>query len=298
MTLLQALVYFFREAALNLLRGWKVGLLVAVTIGVSLFVGGLFLLLSAGVMRSVEVWRGEARVVAYLLLETEAEVAGAIAEEVGRMPWVDSVELVSSDEARRRFDDAFPGLSELLDTDEPLAPSLELALRETALDPVSFEAWIEDLRRRPEIAMVDDDRQWLRQVELFATLLGVVGYGLGGLLLIAAVLTTASVIRLTAHVYRQEIAVLRLVGGTDFFIRGPFVAEGLLQGLVGGLLAAAALAAVGPLMRSRGPEVLSASGLFAPAVLPWTQLLTLVVAGGLAGLVGAVLSVRWRRLDL
>lgn len=298
MTLLQALVYFFREAALNLLRGWKVGLLVAVTIGVSLFVGGLFLLLSAGVARSVEAWRGEARVVAYLSVETEEEVAGSIAEEIGQVPWIASVELVSSDEARSRFEDAFPGLSELLDTDEPLAPSLELVLRETGLDPASFEAWIEDLRRRPEITMVDDDRQWLRQVELFAALLGAVGYGLGGLLLIAAVLTTASVIRLTAHVYRQEITVLRLVGGTDFFIRGPFVVEGLLQGLVGGLLAALALLAGGTLMRSRGPEILSSSGLFAPVAPSWTLLLALLVAGGLAGLVGAVLSMRWRRLDL
>ena len=213
MTLLQALAYFFREAALNLLRGWKVGLLVAVTIGVSLFVGGLFLLLSAGVARSVEAWRGETRVVAYLAVETGEEVARSIAEEVGRTPWVASVELVSSDEARRRFDDAFPGLSELLETDEPLASSLELALRETAPDPAVLETWVEELRSRPEIAMVDDDRQWLRQVELFAALLGAVGYGLGGLLLIAAVLTTASVIRLTAHVYRQEITVLRLANG-------------------------------------------------------------------------------------
>lgn len=298
MTLLQALAYFFREAALNLLRGWKVGLLVAVTIGVSLFVGGLFLLLSAGVARSVEAWRGEARVVAYLTVETGEEVARSIAEEVGRTPWVASVELVSSDEARRRFDGAFPGLSELLETDEPLAPSLELELRETAPDPAAFEAWVEKLRSRPEIAMVDDDRQWLRQVELFAALLGAVGYGLGGLLLIAAVLTTASVIRLTAHVYRQEITVLRLVGGTDFFIRGPFVVEGFLQGLVGGLLAAVALLAGGTLTRSRGPEILSSSGLFASAAPPWTLLLALLVAGGLAGLVGAVLSMRWRRLDL
>ena len=298
MTLLQALIYFLREAALNLLRGWKVGLLVAVTIGVSLFVGGLFLLLSAGVARSVEAWRGEARVVAYLAVETTEEVARSIAEEAGRTPWVASVELVSSDEARRRFDDAFPGLSELLETDEPLAPSLELELRETAPDPAVLEAWVEELLSRPEVAMVDDDRQWLRQVELFATLLRAVGYGLGGLLLIAAVLTTASVIRLTAHVYRQEITVLRLVGGTDFFIRGPFVVEGLLQGLMGGLLAALALLAGGTLMRSRGPEILSSSGLFAPAAPPWTLLLTLVVAGGLAGLVGAVLSMRWRRLAL
>ena len=297
MTLLQALAYFFREATLNLLRGWKVSLLVAVTIGVSLFVGGLFLLLSTAVSASIEAWRGEARVVAYLAAETAEPRARAIAEEARRAPWVSSADLVSAAEARRRFDSAFPGLSELLETDEPMPPSLELGLEDDALDPPRFEAWLEDLRRRPEVVMVDDDRQWLRQVQLFATLLGAVGYGLGGLLLVAAVLTTASVIGLTAHVYRQEIAVLRLVGGTDFFIRGPFVVEGLLQGLAGGLLAATALLAVGPLTRTRGPELFS-SGLFTAATPPWTQLLLLVAAGGLAGLVGAVLSMRRRRIEV
>lgn len=295
MTLLQALAYFVREAALNLLRGWKVSLLVAVTIGVSLFVGGLFLLLSSSVARSVDAWRGEAKVVAYLAAGTGEEAARALAAETRRAPWVTAVELVSADEARRRFERAFPGLSELLDTGDPLPPSLELGLEETVPDASAFDAWLDDLRRRPEVVMVDDDRQWLRQVELFAALLGAVGYGLGGLLLAAAVLTTASVIRLTAHVYRQEIAVLRLVGGTDFFIRGPFVVEGLFQGLAGGLLAAAALLALGPVARSGGSAILS-DGLLAPVAPPWPQLALLIGAGGLAGLLGAVLSLR-RRIE-
>lgn len=296
MTLLQALAYFFREAALNLLRGWKVSLLVAVTIGVSLFVGGLFLLLSGSVGRSVEAWRGDAKVVAYLAAETDETTARAIAAEARGAPWVSDVELVSAAAARNRFDTAFPGLSELLETDEPLPPSLELGLAEEGLDPERFEEWLEELRSRPEVVMVDDDRQWLRQVELFATLLGAVGYGLGGLLLVAAVLTTASVIRLTAHVYRQEISVLRLVGGTDFFIRGPFVVEGGLQGVAGGVLAAAALLAAGPVMRSWGPDLVS-SGLLVSLTPPWSQLLLLVGAGGVAGLVGAVLSLRRQRLE-
>lgn len=297
MTLLQALLYFFREALLNLLRGWKVSLLVAVTIGVSLFVGGLFLLLSAAVSRSVEAWRGDARVVAYLAAGTDPAAARSLAEEARRAPWVASAELVSAAEARRRFEAAFPGLADLLDGEDPLPPSLELALEEERLDPARFADWLDGLRARPEVVMVDDDRLWLRQVDRFAGLLGAVGLGLGGLLLVAAVLTTASVIRLTAHVYRQEIAVQRLVGGTDFFIRGPFVVEGGLQGLAGGILAAGALLGVGPLLRARGPELFG-GGLLAPLAPPWTQMSMLVAAGALAGLVGALLSLRRQRLEV
>jgi cell division protein FtsX len=57
-SILQALRYFFREAGINLLRGWKVSLLAVLTIAVSLFIGGAFLLVSGNLSASVERWRG------------------------------------------------------------------------------------------------------------------------------------------------------------------------------------------------------------------------------------------------
>ena len=92
-----------------------------------------------------------------------------------------------------------------------------------------MSAWLAELRRHPAVDMVDDDRDWLRQLELLVAVFRGVGLTLGALLLAAATLTIASVIRLTAYLYRDEIAVLRLIGATEFYIRGPFYAEGLVQ---------------------------------------------------------------------
>ena len=293
MSLLKALRYFLREALVNLARGWKVSLLAILTITVSLLVGGAFLLVSRNLLASVERWRGETRVVIYLQSAAPPDVLRRLAAEAGRAPWVATAEAVTAETARRRFQESFPSLSDLVEGlgDEPLPASIEVALRDPARRPPELRAWLDAWRGRPEVSMVDDDREWLRQIETVAALLRGVGIALAGGLLAAAIFTTASVIRLTAYLHHDEIAVLRLVGATEFYIRGPFYAEGFVQGLAGGAIASAALWAAYTLLRLRQPNSLIES-LLAAQFLSSAQIAFLVLLGGAAGLTGAVLSLR------
>ncbi|MDH3745396.1 MAG: permease-like cell division protein FtsX [Acidobacteriota bacterium] len=293
MTFFQALSHFLREAGLNLVRGWRVSILAVVTIAASLYVGGVFLILSHGISSSVENWRGEARVVAYLEAETTAVRVEEIRRRVESASWVIGVETISSAEASDRFSETFPEISDLVASqgEAALPPSLEISLAPDRVEPPVLQDWLEQLAEFPEVAMVDDDRRWLAQVDVFASLLRLLGLVLGVVLLGAAVFTTATVIRLTAHVYRREIAVQRLVGGTEFYIRGPFVIEGVLQGLLGGILSAMAIGFSFSLLAARGPAQL-AGGLFALEPLSWRLLVQVVAVGAAAGLLGALLSLR------
>jgi cell division transport system permease protein len=293
MSLLQALRSFFREALINLFRGWKVSLLAILTITVSLLVGGAFLLVSRNLLASVERWRGETRVVVYLQPGTPPDVLRRLVSEAAAAPWAVSAEPVTSDAARRRFQDAFPSLSDLVEGlgDEPLPASVEIALKDPSRRPPELRAWLDTWRRRPEVSMVDDDREWLQQIETVAALLRGVGLALAGGLLAAAIFTTASVIRLTAYLHSDEISVLRLVGATEFYIRGPFYAEGFLQGLVGGALASGGLWAAYSLLHLRQPGSLIESLLAAQFLSP-AQIAFLILLGGAAGLTGAVMSLR------
>jgi len=292
-SLFQALRAFFREALINLIRGWKVSLLAILTITVSLLVGGAFLLVSRNLLASVERWRGETRVVIYLQPGTPPDVLQRLAAEAAASPWAASADTVTADAARRRFQDAFPTLTDLVEGvgDEPLPSSIEIALKDPGQRPPELRAWLESWRRRPEVSMVDDDREWLHQIETVAAVLRGVGLALAGGLLAAAIFTTASVIRLTAYLHSDEISVLRLVGATEFYIRGPFYAEGFLQGLAGGLAASGGLWAAFTLLRLRRPgsliETLLAAQFLSPA-----QIAFLVLLGGAAGLTGAVMSLR------
>ncbi|HYU30694.1 MAG TPA: permease-like cell division protein FtsX [Thermoanaerobaculia bacterium] len=299
MSFLQAILYFFREALTNLARGWKVSLVAVLTIAVSLFVGGAFVLVSSSLLASVERWRGEMRLVIYLQPGTPDPLVRQLAAEAGRGPGVASVAEVSAEAARRRFQEAFPSLSDLVEGlgDEPLPPSLELSLTDPARRPPELRAWIETWRRRSEVSMVDDDREWLGQLETVVAVLRAVGLALGVGLLAAAVFTIGSVVRLTAYLHSDEISVLRLVGATEFYIRGPFYTEGFLQGLLGGLLASGTLWAGEALLRLRNPDALLTRVLVADLLTPG-KAAALIGLGAAAGLAGAVASLRRERLTV
>jgi cell division transport system permease protein len=290
----KALAYFFREAGVNLLRGWKVSLLAVLTIAVSLFFGGAFLLVSGNLAESVERWRGEMRVVIYLRAETSEADLRRLSAEASRAPGVATVEAVTPKQARERFREVFPGLSDLVAgwEDEPLPASLEIRLR-TAPSPKDAETrgWIEAWRKRPEVTMIDDDREWLGQLETAVAVVRGVGIALAGGLLGAAIFTIASVVRLTAYLHHEEIGIMRLVGATEFYIRGPFYAEGLLQGLIGGGLATGTLWAAYQFLAARGGDSLVASILGA-GFLPVHQVALLILLGAVAGLAGAIVSLR------
>jgi len=112
---------------------------------------------------------------------------------------------------------------------------------------------------------------------------------LSAVLLGAAIFTIASVVRLTAFLYREEIAIMRLVGATEFYIRGPFYVEGLLQGILGSVLSLAGLYGAYAALNPTLEESLVAS-VMATRFLAWPQLLLLVGLGGVAGLAGAIAS--------
>jgi cell division transport system permease protein len=295
LNLARALRYFAREACLNLLRSWRVSLLAVLTIAVSLLLGGAFLLASRNLAGSVESWRGQMRVVVYLKPGAPggrpADLS-RLAAEARAVPWVAAVDTVSAAAARRRFRETFPSLADVIDSGEgePLPPSLELSLRREQAEAGGLDAWLETWRRRPEVAMVDDDRAWLGQVETAVAVVRAVGLVVGGILLGAAIFTIASIIRLTAYLHHEEIAIMRLVGATEFFIRGPFYVEGLIQGLLGGGLASAGLYAGYQLVHARSRSLFAA--VLAGQFLSARQLGLLLALGALAGLTGAVASLR------
>ena len=293
MTLLQALVYFCREATMSLVRSWKISLLAISAISMSLVLGGVFLLVSGNLRSLIDRWQSESAIVVYL----EAGTGSAEEQRLERLlldaPWTLDVEAVTASAARQRFRQAFPSLGDLLEGwgEDPLPASFEIVLRRPELtESQALETWFAQLQQDPAVAMIDDDRDWLRQLEAVVFALEALGMILGAILLATAIFTISSVIRLTAYLYHEEIAVMRMVGATEFYIRGPFYLEGLLQGLAGGLLAVAALAGAHAFTSARYGD--SPLGLVAARFLSPAELFTLVLLGGLAGLVGAVASLR------
>ena len=293
MTLGRAMTYFGREAVLNLLRSWKTSLLAVTTIAVSLFIGGAFLMLADNASKVVDEWKQQAKVVVYLNPGIQLEEATAVSLIAAEPGWVTDVTEITPSEGRQRFRESFPSVADLVEgwEEEPLPASFEIAFDPLAIETGRFDDWIAELEAIEVVDLVDDDRDWVIQLEVGLRFVLSVGLTLGLVLLGAAVFTIASVIRLTAILYQDEIAVMRLVGATEFFIRGPFYMEGLLQGLLGGGVALGALFLGYGVLEPLGAETL-VLGAVAGAFLTWSQQTALVMVGGVAGLIGAVVSLR------
>ena len=194
--LIRILGYFVSEAVTSLRRSWKVSLVAIVIIAMSLFIGGTFLLLTTNLSRVVDEWRNEARIVVYLTADELVREESRVVEMASEPSWVIAVEEVSAAEARSRFESTFPSVRELFEDweEEPLPPSLEVAFEPQAVGEERLDEWLISLRSDPAVVMVDDDRDWLRQLEALIAILRGLGAVVGLVLLAAAVFTIASVV--------------------------------------------------------------------------------------------------------
>ena len=299
MSLAKALFYFLQEACQSLVRSWKISVVAILTMSVSLFLCGLFLLALQNLSATLENWRQSLRVIVYVRGETQEDEYLALERALGQPTWIRSVVRVSAEEAAQRFRDAFPGLADLTrDWEEPPFPaSLEATLDSSRLEDSAFDDWLEHLRSQPATLMVDADQDWLNQLSTLFSLLTGAALTLGVIFLVAAALTGASILRLIAHLHREEIVIMRLVGATEFYVRGPFYVEGLIQGLSGATLALGALGLIVAWVKGGQVQPLW-SGLLFSGFLSTEGVVLVLLAGGLTGVVGAFVSLRREGAEL
>lgn len=285
-----AIGYFFSEAARRLLRSWGASLVAVLAIAVSLWLVGAFWLLGRNVAARTLDWERDARLVVFAPLGASEDAVEALAARLAVLPWAKSVRRVSPGDAAADFRAAFPAFADSVGEDQPFPHSFEILL---ASPPDERE--LARLGADPAVDFVEDDRDLVRQLRAAALALRVFGAGLVAVLLAAALFTIGSVIRLKAYRDEEEISILRLVGGTEFFIRGPFLAEGLLQGLLGGCVALVAIRLGVEFLRRRLADLPLAAS-FLRDGLSGTESLALLGLGALAGFAGAAISLRREKL--
>jgi cell division transport system permease protein len=234
--------FFFREALRALKRNATPSLAAILTVVLTALVLGVFIPVVQATTGAANEVRSRVLVDVYVkATATPAEVA-----ELGRAleaaPNVRSVEFISKEEALAREKERSPQAFELLGSN-PLPDSYRISPE----DPGRVGAIVDAIAprgaggaRRARLVAVDEvrNREEDTQKILSATTFvkGLVA-GLAALLVLASVALVANTIRLSIFARRREIEVMRLVGATNWFIRWPFVIEGMLVGLAGGVLA-------------------------------------------------------------
>lgn len=239
-------------------------------------------------------WQRSAQISVFLAADARAGMAEQLAAELRLRSDVAGARTVSPEQALAEYR-AMAGDSaalQSLDGQNPLPWLVVVVMEDAYTQPEEVEALATELRRVAGVDQVEYDQRWLRRLAALVALARRVAQVLAAGLGLGVLLVVGNTVRLEIERRRNEIQVLRLVGGTDAFVRRPFLYAGLWYGLFGAAMAA--LLVVAALLAVREPvDALSAAygGGFA---LRWpgaTQAGQLVASGALLGLLGAWLAV-------
>jgi len=289
--------FLIGEALRDLRRAGRVAVSAIVLITLSLAALGGFWLLSANLARAVANWRERVRIIVYLKREPAASEAPALVERVQGVPGVASVVYLSKA-------DALKSLKEILGKDasvvaqlpaNPLPASLEVTPAAAAATPDGARTLLRNLQALPEAEEVAGSADWVERLSQWQRLVTTIGLGIGAVLAVAAILTVTTSTTLILHARRHEMEIMRLVGAPEAAIRLPLLLQGMLQGLLGALLALGALVVAHELVAPRlEPLVNLTLGLSHLQFLPLASLMMLLAAGTLLGALGGWLA-RGRR---
>jgi cell division transport system permease protein len=282
---MRALGYFFSEAAESLWRSRNAAILSTLTIAAGLFVLGFFLMINANLQGVIRGWTEAAELAVYLRDDVGPEQAAALNDMIGRSGLASAVQYFSKDDARREFARDFPDLAPAAASldHNPFPSSFEVRLNSRAQDATAaIDNLVTTLTAMGGVADVRYDKTWIARLNTTVRVVRGVGVVIIALLAIASAMTVANVVRLAALARREEIEIMELVGAPFAYIRGPFIAEGLVQGGMGALLAIVGLLAAFAAIRARyGGTIADAVGLTGFAFVP-TQMLLLLLVGGMA----------------
>jgi cell division transport system permease protein len=263
------------------------------TVSVSLTIVAVFAVLLVNVQNLTRLWSEQVQLVAYIDVLPEEAKLQSMLEGLRIMPEVEKTVLVGKEEAFSRFRSRLGGDADLLDGLGPdfLPASLEITLAPEHRTEASVQAVIRMLKAAGGFSEFRYGQEWLERFEAFVRLLRLGGFALTGFLLFAALFIIANTIKLTLYARRDELEIMALVGATPFYIKFPFIIEGALQGLAGGLLALSGTWLLFSLFLQQGlATLLLATGLTSIAFLSPAQMWLVVVAGVMLGIVGSILS--------
>ena len=296
---MSSLIYFLKQSLQGFARNLSTTLGSIITIFLSLFIIGLFLMGGAVIQNVVQSVENEVSITAYVAEEASESDIAAAQDYIRGLDGVASVSFTTKDQALEKFREMSSNAA-IVDElgGNPLPASIDIELS----DPQKVEEVAQQIESSDQFKKIADEdnpsdslKYGQRTVErLFSVTnyIRYIGIALIILLVFIALVFINNTIRLAIMARRKEIAIMRLVGASNGFIRGPFLMEGALHAIIGAALAIVSI----ELIRNLALPRLQASLAFLPIdVAPNTFLfiyLILLVAGLIIGLIGSMLAMR------
>ena len=281
-----------RESLRGLLQVWLASAMTWLVIGIALALPTILYLILSNASNLSGDWHGKPRISVYLQSTVSVAEGQAFARQLGSQAGdVSSLEYISPAAALAEFTER-SGFGDVLQTlDRNPLPAV-IVIEPMSRQAAQLQLLIAKLELEPEVESVSFDLVWLERLFAILSLAERFVIALGGFLALGVLLVIGNTIRLAIENRRAEIEVVKLVGGTDSFVRRPFLYLGFWYGL-GGALSAWVLVGLSLMFLAAPVEMLLASyqGDFAVSGLGFGESLLLLAIGGGLGILGATLAV-------
>lgn len=293
--------YFLKEASISFRRNWVMSLGAIITIFLSLLLVGASLM--GGAIASSLVENVESKVTIQVFVKDDAATQDieVLQRQLVTNPLVKSVNFTTKEQALENFKKTMsqsPEVVENLDGN-PLPASIDVELKDSrnvetvVASIISSDAFpkIADRPEDPEDSL-KYGQQIVKKLFAFTSVLRLVGAVFVVMLAVVSLIFINNTIRLAIYSRRMEIGIMRLVGASNWFIRGPFILEGIMQALIGAALAIVSLVAFQYLALPRLKETISFMAVSIPSQVVMQISGVLVLGGIFIGAFGSWLAMR------
>lgn len=235
--------YIIRETMISLKRNSWMSFASIGTVAVSLFVFGMFLILVMNMNRMTESLESQVEISVYVKDEVNESGVRTLEERITAMQGIESVKFVGREKALERFRERLGDQQFLLDAlgeANPLPNSFEVRV----IRPDMVRTAAEAIAELPGVETAKYGQDVVEHLFDITRLVRLFGLALMFVLALATLFIISNTIRLTVFARRKEVAIMKYVGATDWFIRWPFLLEGIVLGCLGGIVAALVLRGV------------------------------------------------------
>lgn len=285
-------VYYFKHALNNVVTNRLIHIISIGTIGISLLLFASFLFLFLNLNNWIMDWGQSVSMSVYLKDGIDQRTKEKIESLLKNLPGADLKGFTSKEKAFMDLAEGLGAHSGLLDglKSNPLPASFELLFRDVNIHEINPGKMKTEIEKIEGVDEVQYSKEVLEKFEGLMYVLKVAGFIIAGFLCLAVLFITTNTIKLTIYSRREEIEIFKLVGATDWFVKIPFLIEGAIQGLLGGLVALSVLFGLYSIFFLKKVHVIGLPVLNI-AFLPTEYLGSILLLGLVLGLVGSFIAI-------
>ncbi len=288
---LRTIEYFIRETFSSIRHNGLMGFASMSTVALSLLILGLFLIMVLNLNHMASTLESQVQITVYLEDRVSNTGITRLANEFADMEGVKKVTFVDKKQAMERFKQRLgeqQGLLSALENTNPLPNSFEIQVDK----PERIKMLAPQISDLPGVENARFGQEVVEQLFTLTKFVRIGGVVLILFLALAAIFIIANTIRLTVFARRREVSIMKYVGATDWFIRWPFLLEGMVLGLAGAFISVLLLAEAYSALLSQAQSTLAFLPLIPRQPFLMQVSVVLLVSGTAIGALGSAISLR------